>query len=351
VIKVVTYQPAKPAANRQRSRKMDNQKGACSLADGAGLLRNQQAGPSGLSYTQRVLQVASELVANELSMGDKQMQLTSALQARAPKADPLSVSSPWVVELYTNRCIYSVGQKLYEQDFTENGDKIELTGSPREVIKVVTYQPAKPAANRQRSRKMDKKKVVDALIANQTSVWEDEDREHLMSLSEERLQVLLEANQAKAPDDLTEEEKAKWDEMDEEQRLAWLAKRGKKTPPQFAKNEEGEETPSEPEEETEPKTAEEYIAKAPEGIRDMLEAGLAAHNAEKDKLITTITSNKACTFTKEQLRAKPLAELKAIASLAVQPKKPTANYAGQADTPDVTTNTEEPLVAPVLTFD
>ncbi len=55
---------------------LPDQKGACSLADGAGLLRNQQIGPSGQAlYAQRVLQVAAELVANELSMGEIQNQL------------------------------------------------------------------------------------------------------------------------------------------------------------------------------------------------------------------------------------------------------------------------------------
>lgn len=51
---------------------------------------------------------------------------------------------------------------------------------------------------------------------------------------------------------------------------------------------------------------------APPVVADNIRSGLAIHNAEKARLVATITANAANRWTPEQLQAKPLGELQAI---------------------------------------
>ncbi len=87
----------------------------------------------------------------------------------------------------------------------------------------------------------------------------------------------------------------------------------------FAVGEDGKlSAPAEKNEEPEPKanTAAEFIARAPEGIREVLEQGLKVHNAQKEQLVTALKANARCKFTEAQLRAKGVDELKALSELA-----------------------------------
>jgi len=162
------------------------------------------------------------------------------------------------------------------------------------------------------------KKMVDALIADKASGWTEEDREFLSALPVDKLQKIIGKAKTPLPSLPSEEDdeyKKKKDKEDEEI-------------------------------ENSVQTIEDYINAAPEGMRDVLKSGLAAHNEERAKFIKTITANKANVFSEEDLKAKGLQELKAIAVLASQ--KPVS-YRGQGEV--ITDNKEEPLVAPSLTFD
>ena len=100
-----------------------------------------------------------------------------------------------------------------------------------------------------------------------------------------------------------------------------------------------------------PKTVEDYIANAPAEMQGVLRNGLSAYKAEKTKLITVIKANKKCTFTSEQLEAKDIAELKAIAAFAIEekPQANNANFSGQGDPAPLDNEAAvEPLVMPGL---
>jgi hypothetical protein len=208
-------------------------------------------------------------------------------------------------------------------------------------VRTIQYKTADGAVigNTEKETAMDKKTLVDALIANSNSPFEEGDREFLMGKSVDVLQKLSAkpvANQLTAPKDLTEAEQAKWDKMTEEERAAFLESR--KAP---AKKEATKEPPV-------AMSAEQFISTAPPAYREMLIEGLQAHNTQKQSLISTITANKANVFSAEQLAEKSLQELRAIAALAA---KPSTNFAGLGDGVGVTNSkAEEPLVAPAMDF-
>jgi hypothetical protein len=81
---------------------------------------------------------------------------------------------------------------------------------------------------------------------------------------------------------------------------------------------------------------------------------MTSYKAEKSQLISVVTANKRNIFTKDQLELKDLNELKALAQLATDEKKPettTANYAGQGDPGKQVGSGVEALPLPVMNFD
>lgn len=290
---------------------LPDQVGACSVKDGAGLLQLNMAS-----------NIAQGLFSgNEKSYNTVMRELDSLVQKKNEKA--------WVNDVFDSFAIYSVDGKLFKQDYaSDKSGKVTLVGVPMEVIRVTQYKTldGKLVGNSHKGGKtMDKKAMVDALIANKASGYVEEDREALMAMGDVQLEKLskLAANAAKP--EVKPEVKAPVVE------------------PKPATNEQKQ-----------PQTVEEYINNAPEGMRDVLLSGMASHEREKQVAIGQIMANKANPFSKEQLASKPLAELQGMAKLAasvVVEKKPTQNYAGQQDvTPIVSDVKEEPLVAPVMNF-
>jgi hypothetical protein len=189
--------------------------------------------------------------------------------------------------------------------------------------------------------------LADGLIENEATTWVEDDREFLEGQTPEALEkfVPVEVENKKYGD-----KKPPVSEDEEEE---------KKNMPKAPLKNDNPDTPPEAQAAAPPAravTVDEYIAAAPEGIRDMLSAGLAAHNAEKAELIAGITGNAANTYTQEQLGAKDLAELQQLHQLAAV-VAPAANvqplYGGQAVPTGnaAPTKAEAGLPVPVMTFD
>ena len=202
-------------------------------------------------------------------------------------------------------------------------------------ISILINKKGKDTNNNKLSRKdnkMEKGQIIEQLISNKETKWQETDREYLTSLTEEILEKMIpvenatdEKNVADAAA-IAEEKKKKEEEAKKKEEAAAAA----------AKNAE------------QPQTVQDYVAKAPKEIQDVLTNGLSSYNKEKAKLIGVITANKKNTFTKGQLEVKNLEELQAIASLAIPPKE--VSYDGQGDVDDVISNQEEPLSTPVMNF-
>lgn len=166
---------------------------------------------------------------------------------------------------------------------------------------------------------MDKKAKVDLLINSKQTKWEEADREMLMNTDETVLDKMVPVEDKAAPEVNAEDAPA----------------------PAL-------EHASEPKKSA---TVEEYIANnhVPADMAEIIRNGQAILSQEKAKLMTVITNNKRSTYTKEQLNAMTVEQLKPIAALAVEIIN---NFSGQGDIEvNVETNAESILMPPVINFE
>lgn len=264
-------------------------KGACSIADGAGLNRN------------------------EVSFDSVRALLCSAL------TEEYGIDAYcYVLDVFRGFFIFQMSGKVLKQDYSNTDTVATLIGEPSEVVRVVQYQsnegevlasapfPLKEETNKE-TQNMDKKAMVIALIANSLGVWEKTDEDYLMKQSDERLKKLTE-NMKK-----------------ELERASTLPKAEEKP---VIKNEE---KPTE----KKAMTFDELLANASPEVRDSIESMREATESEKERCIATITANSRNKFTKEFLAAKNVKELRHLAELAApvenaSTKKPPM-FAGLAD--------------------
>lgn len=320
---------------------LPDQIGACSIADGAGLLQ-LNAAAAGFEGAE-VMQVARRIVGNAMSHSNLNQAISMALGKRVPEMrkglgeDSFKVG-PWVVDVYDGFFIYEMDGKLYRLHYTNGKAGVEITGDADEVARVTEYRTAdtgkfvgnrNPKTKPTKQRTMKKEEIVNSLISNTATPWVEEDRETLMAMEDAVLDKLV-----PAPAPVANAE-----------------------PATAAPVANAEPAPA-------AATTADYIAAAPPEIRAVLQNGLAAHQAEQAKLIDQITGNAANTFTKEFLATKPLDELRGIATLCapVANAQPTNNaggnvvpmFIGQATPTGPTTNNagtaEQPLDAPTINF-
>ena len=307
--------------------------GACSIADGAGLLQLNEAAKDGggVDVTRllaREMDTLRRMVGNAMSHSNIHTALSKALQ------DKVGDAMVWIVDIYDAFVIYEMDgdKKLYKRPYAMEDAGPMLTGGPEEVVRVTEYRTPDGAfvgndddpPTDERSYGMNKEDLVAALIANAATQWGEDDREALMGLDIGVLSKL--APVANADDDGDTDGKPDEDATDEG-----------------------------------PITMEAYVAAAPPEFRDVLVNGLKAHKTAKAGLIKTITDNADNAFTPEFLETKGLEELRGIAALASSGKDkethnpaPVPMFHGAATPAGVVTNdgepTEAPLVAPTMNF-
>lgn len=300
---------------------LPDKKGACSIADGAGLMRNEAKDQRGT------------LTANELSFDEIREELSELLPMNS-----------WVCDVFQKSVIYSTGgdgdRKLYQVGYAvDKDDAVTLQGEPVEVIRYSEYRTADGKPIRNEAIVMERKDAVTALIANNAGFTEAE-REWLTGIPQ-----------------------AQFDTIAKMAKPAPVANTAPANPPaQFIQRE----TPPGPTTNATPAppavpTLQEYINNAPPELRDVLADGVVTLNLKKMALVKAITANTANTFTAEYLQTLPTQHLEAIAALAQTPQpvgngRTQSNYAGAAGV--FATNTAAPqykeqaaLPIPVMTWD
>lgn len=287
--------------------------GACSVADGAGLLQlNEVAQAHGIDPTHlfaREMDFLRRMVGNAMSHSNTYSALCRALREKlggkpgGPAGGPPKDEGPmaWVEDVYDAFFIYSIdGEKtLFKLGYTATDSGVALEGEPEEVVRVTEYRTVAGefvgnAALDNKEIKMTKKELVDGLIANAKTPWQDGDRKKLMGMDEDFLTRLAPV----ANDD--------GDEDDEEE--GEVKKPKTKTDP--------ETPPATPAADDQPVTMEAFLAKAPPELRSVLTNSLAAHAANKKQLVQKIMACNGNMFSEEFLMGKELDELSGIAALA-----------------------------------
>lgn len=287
--------------------------GACSIADGAGLL-----------------------VTNAASFSEISCQLHDALSAKYGK--PGKYWDGYVLDVYTKAVVFrDEDYKLWQAGYTVQDDKATLTGEPVEVRRVTEYRTVdggkvvtnvSPTTHPDLERShMDKKKIVDGLIANTATSWKEADREFLTALPEDRLSQMAPVVNADPPAPVV--------------------------PPV---------TPPAPTSAPVPPAAKpavtvnEFLESAPAEFRPALRDMLETSATTRQELISKITANAANPFTADDFAKMSTAHLKGLAAFATpavpEPIGTTYPLYLGANAPVPTTNAGavEPLVMPEVTF-
>jgi hypothetical protein len=300
--------------------------GACSIADGAGFLRNEDVSLNESSFSNI-----------STALGDairKRFKVSSGL------AEPMG---PWVQDVYSNFVIFTKDGKLWRLGYTtDDTGGVELDkGEPKEVKRVTEYRSVSgdfvANQNQEKEKAMTeeerKKKLVDALVGN--AGWVEEDRPVLMALPEKSLEKIKSApTPTPAPTPAP---------------AAAAPAPAPAATPAAVPAANTAPAPAAPT----VVTAEQYIQAAPKEVRDVLTNSIGIYNEEKQRLVDIIVANKNNSFTKEDLQNRPLGELKNLARLAAgteTAQRPPANYSGQGPVPTGNAAEEEVLALPVLNF-
>lgn len=316
--------------------------GACSIADGAGLLRNQEGQPKELAVALRKVLHQMGFTSNEMSFDNIRENLGMELRKKFNVKSGPDYSGPylWVENVYSNFVIYEFDGKLFRIGYTSSDTGATLSADkPVEVKRVTEYRTVEGAfvgnQDQQSKKPMNKKELVDKIIGN-SSGWTEGDREDLMTMKEERLARLASSVTVAPPAPATPP-----------------ATTNKETATPAPASAPANVIPMPAAVTNAPQTVDDYIRNAPAGVQDVLRNSLDMHNEEKARLVDLIVANKQNGFSKEELGNKPLGELKKLANLAApaeQVARPV-NYSGMAPTPSTNAKVEAPLSIPTINFD
>lgn len=286
--------------------------GACSIEDGAGFLRANEASGS-VKISQRWvddffprLQAVGidteKLIALELSHDDLRQQLWTALTTTREDA--------WVEDVFDDFFVFADDGALFKQGFTVKDDAVTFEGIAERVVRVIDYQPATLQTNTQRSKPMDDKtKLIEAVIGNEHSQFGEDDRTFLETCDESA-----------------------------------LSKMNVKPP------EKPEVNTITANDQPKPKTYEDLLKEADPTLQAVIRNGVNSYNAEVTMLINKITANDLCTMKEETLKEMPIENLRSIAAMAV-PEEDLAvpqhmNFGGQGDTKANDTDSGPVLIPP-----
>jgi hypothetical protein len=287
---------------------LPDQKGACSVADGAGLMRNAA-----------------------MSHDEVREQLHKEIRGKAGNNGNSTENRPWVQDVYDTFCIYSQNGRMYKQGYGVKDNKVGLQGTAQEVTRRQTYTTLDGKVLNTGATAMDKAQTINHLITNKVNGWSENDRVLLEGMNDEQVKRLVPVanTQTPAPTPGTPGTGG-----------GSTTQPGNPNPAPSAPAT----PPTQPAPQTQnaapvvPQTVEQYVANAPPGVREMISHGLAAVASERSRHIAVITANKANAFTPEALAAKDVNELKALALLAggtapaAQPQgTPLYNFAGLGD--------------------
>lgn len=317
------------------------QQGACNWNDGAGLPRiNQQKGNKTVKEDKSAFSKLLDSIkqnftfkTNELTVSDMRSDLLKQLEQKYDKEDEnaflhdiLPDKKNVVFELQN-----SENSRLFKANYdVESGRAILRDDNPVEVYLKTEYVSLNRSSNNinindKEKRTMDKNEIIGHLIEN-TEQYDEKDREDLGKLSDSIL--------AKIKEDADKAVKA-----------------NEKDPKQNKQSNEPEN--KEPVKDVEPKqeefrfnSEEDLLNALPEGeIKEQMKEAVEIRTNHHNNLVESITKNENNSFTKEELNAKSLNELKNIANLArvsvyegVQGGQPVSNDKKVPDMPKINWN-------------
>ena len=270
----------------------------------------------------------AHIIENELSFDDTRMLLYHKLDATYPEGNA------YITDVFEEYFVFEVNNGLKKQNYSIKEGKVTFDGLSQDVKKVVTYtNMSEIKTNLRKDKTMDKKQLVESIIANEKTLWKEEDTEILMAMEESVLNKMVPVKN----------EKKKEDKEDEKEEMK--------------ANAEKEEKKEEIVENARPQTLQQYLESAPKEFQPILRNSLRQYDAEKKRLINAITANEKNPFTEEQLKAKDVEELRQIATLASSAKKEEEensldlSFLGQQDVVSNSSAAVEPMELVTMNFE
>jgi hypothetical protein len=176
-------------------------KGACSLADGGGLLVMQEHIP--LEMKEYATVVLDKLLTNQLTHNRLREVLSKSLVdwAILNKKGYL-----WIEDVAPDFVVFRNEGKMWRLGYKKVGDSVKFDGKdPVEIESVLQYRLvdgtviANNSTETEKDEPMKKKQMVEFLIANGSATgWEESDRETLTGMEDTKLSKLVKAQQKKA---------------------------------------------------------------------------------------------------------------------------------------------------------
>ena len=300
--------------------------GACSWQDGCGIRVNTNKKGGKINEMKDVKLVEID----NARFGVYALQLNESLNERIQWVrDALYQNNTetvyhYVTDVYEDHIIYEREEQgksaeLYKQNYTVGTAGVEFVGDAQKVRREVKYLATNEAGTMTRRKEpvimntknggqeMSKEKspcfikAVDALIANELSVFSEADRDWLMEQDEARVAQL----EPKLPERV---------EVNKEQALEVLR--------------------------ASLDTPEDYIALMPEDMQKLMQSGLRLHTERRDELVSQILANAAKdVWTEDELKAESTEKLEKIAKST----KGQANYSALGANTDSSDDSITPM--------
>lgn len=244
-----------------------------------------------------------------LSNGDTQTAIATALAA----CDDCNCY--WIVAVFPTFFVYCQNwdAQFYQMDYSiADTGMVTLGSTVTEVRPVTEFVPVQVTISNGGSN-MTTQQKIDALM--KSGRFNEADKELLATFSEEQLDKAL-AVKAKDKPAVNADGKPK---------VEGEAEGGDESADDSADAGEGDEGETAEQTATAPETMESYLNKAPKEIREVLNESVALQKTQKAKLVKDLKGNSRCEFSEDELKGMSMVQLSKLAKLAKLP-----NYAGNA---------------------
>jgi hypothetical protein len=353
---------------------LPDKKGACSIKDGAGFLRNEEAKGNEKTVSYQFKLRKFDLTKNEMSHASIERELYAQLHKRLSLPKDKYV---WLADVFSNFFVYEHENKLFQLGYTSSEKGVKITdNAPSEVKRHVEYKTVEGAfvgnQDQQQDKTnndMNKSQKILAILAAASAGWSEKDKPVLEAMTDEQITSIHngvskketpepgnkpptenDAAKKKLVDEIISNTASGWKEEDRTALMAMNEQQLAKLKPSSTTTE------NQNRQQAKPVTVNEYLANSdvPVEVREQIEEGIEMRNREKLGLVEAITKN-STVYTKDELNNKPLGELRRLAALAgVKREAPVGggNYAGLGFVPEPTGNAQvEALDLPVMNFE
>lgn len=279
--------------------------GACSWDDGCGLRAN---GDEPDKYKERQDRLEANITDRELRKSIQialdAMDVRSSTMQSSNYVEEIDLTKKQFIYEQSTRTIDPNGNtmgyedKLYRRSYTLENGEAKLGDDAVEVRRVVKYEEVKANQSEGATKTMTKEAKVNALIACQRCKYEEKDREFLMGLNEEQLELIS------PPDN--------------------VIVKSEDPPPATNHKEDPKPEGSEREPHGNVVSPQDYIANSdmPAEIKDTLAESLAYRAFMRNELIETISKSPKNKFAVNRLQVMSTEDLKNLAALAEQTEAP-----------------------------